>query len=128
MTAILIAVGIVVVVLVGVNAAQHPHRAADPSRPRRALGQVPPLREPGIHPTSPGIERMYQVDIREVLVEAQPQKIITNDNLNAKVDAQVYLKVKPDEENVKASQYNVTNYQCRSSTWRARPCATSSAR
>ena len=54
---------------------------------------------------------MFQVDIREVLVEAQPQTIITNDNLNARVDAQVYLKVKPDEENVKASQYNVTNYE-----------------
>ena len=54
---------------------------------------------------------MYQVDIREILVDATPQTIITNDNLNARVDAQVYLKVKPDEESVKASQYNVTNYQ-----------------
>ena len=54
---------------------------------------------------------MYQFDIREMLVEAQPQTIITNDNLNARVDAQVYLKVKADEENVKASQYNVTNYE-----------------
>ena len=54
---------------------------------------------------------MFQVDIREMLVEAQPQMIITNDNLNARVDAQVYLKVKADEENVKASQYNVTNYE-----------------
>src|SRR5665647_2514465 len=54
---------------------------------------------------------MFQVDVREVLVEAQPQTIITNDNLNAKVDAQVYLKVKADEEDVKASQYNVTNYE-----------------
>ena len=54
---------------------------------------------------------MFQVDVREILVEAQPQKIITNDNLNARVDAQVYLKVKADEENVKASQYNVTNYE-----------------
>jgi len=54
---------------------------------------------------------MYLVDVREVLVEAEPQVIITNDNLNAKVDAQVYLKVKADEENVKASQYNVANYE-----------------
>ena len=54
---------------------------------------------------------MFKVDIREMLVEAQPQMIITNDNLNARVDAQVYLKVKADEENVKASQYNVTNYE-----------------
>jgi hypothetical protein len=27
------------------------------------------------------------------------------------VDAQVYFKVKPDEESVKRSQYNVNNYQ-----------------
>jgi len=66
---------------------------------------------PGLHIIIPVIERMFQVDIREVLVEAQPQTIITNDNLNARVDAQVYLKVKADEEDVKASQYNVTNYQ-----------------
>jgi regulator of protease activity HflC (stomatin/prohibitin superfamily) len=66
---------------------------------------------PGLHIIIPIIERMFQVDIREVLVEAQPQTIITNDNLNARVDAQVYLKVKADEEDVKASQYNVTNYQ-----------------
>ena len=66
---------------------------------------------PGVHVIIPFIDRMFQVDVREVLVEAQPQTIITNDNLNAKVDAQVYLKVKADEDNVKASQYNVTDYQ-----------------
>ena len=75
------------------------------------LGKYNRYAGPGIHAVMPIIERMYQVDIREVLVEAQPQEIITNDNLNAKVDAQVYLKVKADEENVKASLYNVTNYQ-----------------
>ena len=66
---------------------------------------------PGFHLIIPLVERMFQVDIREMLVEAQPQMIITNDNLNAQVDAQVYLKVKADEDNVKASQYNVTNYE-----------------
>ena len=59
----------------------------------------------------PFIDHLYRVDVREMLVEAQPQEIITNDNLNAKVDAQVYLKVKADEENIKASQYNVTDYK-----------------
>ena len=54
---------------------------------------------------------MFRVDIREILVEAQPQIVITNDALNAQVDAQVYLKVRPDEDNVKASQYNVTSYE-----------------
>jgi regulator of protease activity HflC (stomatin/prohibitin superfamily) len=75
------------------------------------LGKYNRYAEPGFHLIIPIIERMYIVDVREALVEAQPQVIITNDNLNAKVDAQVYLKVKADEENVKASQYNVANYE-----------------
>jgi regulator of protease activity HflC (stomatin/prohibitin superfamily) len=53
---------------------------------------------------------MYKVNITEQMVDAEPQEIITNDNLNARVDAQVYFKVKADEESVKNSQYNVNNY------------------
>jgi regulator of protease activity HflC (stomatin/prohibitin superfamily) len=75
------------------------------------LGKYNRYCDPGLHIIIPILERMFQVDVREVLVEAQPQTIITNDNLNAKVDAQVYLKVKADEEDVKASQYNVANYE-----------------
>jgi len=59
----------------------------------------------------PVIDRMFQINITEVMVDAQPQEIITNDNLNARVDAQVYFKVKSDEESVKNSTYNVNNYQ-----------------
>ncbi len=45
------------------------------------------------------------------MVDAQPQEIITNDNLNASVDAQVYFRVLETEENVKSSQYNVHDYR-----------------
>jgi len=62
---------------------------------------------PGFHWIIPGIDKMYQINITERMVDAEPQEIITNDNLNAKVDAQVYFKIKSDEESVKASQYNV---------------------
>jgi len=75
------------------------------------LGKYSRFANPGFHVIIPLIEQMYKVDIREALVDAQPQTIITNDNLNARVDAQVYLKVKADEENVKASQYNVAQYE-----------------
>jgi len=75
------------------------------------LGKYNRFSEPGFHLIIPIIERMFKVDIREMMVEATPQMIITNDNLNAQVDAQVYLKVKADEQSVKASQYNVANYQ-----------------
>lgn len=75
------------------------------------LGKYVRFGLPGFHWIVPIIEKMYQVNITEQMVNAEPQEIITNDNLNARVDAQVYFKVKPDEESVKGSQYNVYNYQ-----------------
>ncbi len=65
----------------------------------------------GFHWIIPLIEKMYRVNITEQMVDAEPQEIITNDNLNARVDAQVYFKVKEDEESVKNSQYHVNNYK-----------------
>ncbi len=58
-----------------------------------------------------GIEKLYRINVTEQMMDAKPQEIITNDNLNAKVDAQVYFKVKSDEQNVKNSQYNVDDYR-----------------
>lgn len=74
------------------------------------LGKYNRFANPGFHWVMPVIEKMYQVNVTEQMVDAEPQEIITNDNLNAKVDAQVYFKVKPDEESVKKSQYSVNNY------------------
>jgi regulator of protease activity HflC (stomatin/prohibitin superfamily) len=59
----------------------------------------------------PFIERVIKVDITENLFNATPQEIITKDKLNATVDAQIYFKVKPDEQSVKASQYHVYDYE-----------------
>jgi regulator of protease activity HflC (stomatin/prohibitin superfamily) len=59
----------------------------------------------------PIVDKMIKVNITEKMVNAEPQEIITKDKLNARVDAQVYFKVKPDETSVKSSQYNVFNYE-----------------
>jgi regulator of protease activity HflC (stomatin/prohibitin superfamily) len=75
------------------------------------LGKYHHFANPGFHWIIPVIERMYMVNITEQMVNAESQEIITNDNLNASVDAQVYFKVKNDEESVKGSQYNVNNYK-----------------
>jgi regulator of protease activity HflC (stomatin/prohibitin superfamily) len=75
------------------------------------LGKYHHFAFPGFHWVIPIIERMYIVNITEQMVNADPQEIITNDNLNASVDAQVYFKVREDEESVKGSQYNVNNYK-----------------
>lgn len=75
------------------------------------LGKYYKFAQPGFHWIIPGIDKMYRINTTEQMVDAQPQEIITNDNLNASVDAQVYFKVNSDEESVKNSQYNVNNYQ-----------------
>lgn len=72
------------------------------------LGKYTRFANPGFHWLLPfGIEKLYQINITEQLVEAEPQEIITNDNLNAMVDAQIYYRIKEDAESVKASQYHV---------------------
>jgi regulator of protease activity HflC (stomatin/prohibitin superfamily) len=74
------------------------------------LGKYRRFANMGFNWVIPVIDQVYQVNITEQMVNAEPQEIITNDNLNARVDAQVYFKVKDDEKNVKASVYNVNNY------------------
>jgi len=73
------------------------------------LGKYKKFAQPGFHWIIPMIDRMIKVNITETLVGAEPQEIITNDNLNATVDAQIYFKINPDEESVKRSQYNVNS-------------------
>ena len=75
------------------------------------LGKYRKFAKPGFHWIIPVIDRMVNVNITERMIDAEPQEIITNDNLNASVDAMVYFKVLEDEESVKNSQYQVNNYQ-----------------
>ncbi len=75
------------------------------------LGKYHHFANPGFHWIIPMIDKMYQVNVTEQMVDAEPQEIITNDNLNASVDAQVYFRVKADEESVKGSIYNVANFK-----------------
>jgi regulator of protease activity HflC (stomatin/prohibitin superfamily) len=75
------------------------------------FGKYRRMAEPGFHWIAPAIYRMFRVNVTEVMVNAERQEIITSDKLNARVDAQVYFKVKNDEQSVKASQYNVFDYR-----------------
>lgn len=75
------------------------------------LGKYHLFANPGFHWIIPVIDKLYLVNVTEQMVDAEPQEIITNDNLNASVDAQVYFRVKADEESVKSSIYHVNNYR-----------------
>jgi len=107
-TSVIIVAAIVIVILFfsGIRIVRPTHRGLV-----ERLGKYKRFAHKGFNWVIPIIDRMFQVNITEVMVDAQPQEIITNDNLNARVDAQVYFKVNDDEESVKNSQYNVFNYQ-----------------
>ncbi len=75
------------------------------------LGKYNRYATPGLNWVIPVVERLIRVNVTEMMVDAQSQEIITKDNLNAIVDAQVYFKVTSDEESVKACQYFVNYYE-----------------
>ncbi len=75
------------------------------------LGKYNKFAKPGFHWIIPIIDKIYVVNVTEQMVNADPQEIITNDNLNASVDAQVYFRVIGEEESVKGAIYNVNNYK-----------------
>jgi regulator of protease activity HflC (stomatin/prohibitin superfamily) len=97
---------VVVIFLSGIRVVRPTHRGLI-----ERLGRYRHFAAPGFNWIIPLVDRMIQINTTEQMVDAQPQEIITNDNLNASVDAQVYFKVKDDEDSVKSCQYNVNNYQ-----------------
>ncbi|SMC52147.1 SPFH domain, Band 7 family protein [Pedobacter nyackensis] len=97
---------IIVLFFMGVKIVRPTHRGLI-----ERLGKYTKFAQPGFHWIIPFIDKMYVINITEQMVDAQPQEIITNDNLNASVDAQVYFRVMENEESVKSSLYNVNNYK-----------------
>jgi regulator of protease activity HflC (stomatin/prohibitin superfamily) len=105
--------GIVVVVIIVVILLAFSIRTVRPTT--RGLierfGRYNRFANPGIVFLIPFVERLIQINITENMIDAGLQEIITSDSLNAQVDAQVYFKVRSDEESVRASEYNVFNYE-----------------
>lgn len=97
---------IIVLFFAGIRIVRPTHRGLI-----ETFGKYTKFAKPGFHWIIPVIQNIYQVNTTEQMVNAEPQVIITNDNLNATVDAQVYFKINAEEENVKNSTYNVNNYQ-----------------
>ena len=116
----LIVVGVIaaIVVLAGIRVIRPTHVGAI-----ETLGRFSGFRRYGITYVFPAIQKLYKVNVTEQLVDVTKQDVITKDNLNCTVDAQVYFRVgKSDddaqadllkrvrEEDLKAALYNVNNY------------------
>ena len=106
MTYWIIALVVILIFFWGIKIVRPTHRALI-----ERLGKYHHFGGPGFHWIIPVIDKIYRVNVTEQMVDAEPQEIITNDNLNASVDAQVYFRVKADEDSVKGSIYNVANFK-----------------
>lgn len=102
----IIALAVILIFFWGIRIVRPTHRALI-----ERLGKYHHFASPGFHWIIPVIDKLYRVNVTEQMVDAEPQEIITNDNLNASVDAQVYFRVKADEDSVKGSIYNVANFK-----------------
>jgi regulator of protease activity HflC (stomatin/prohibitin superfamily) len=106
----LISIGIVVVILaflfflLGIRIIRPTQRGVV-----ETLGKYKSFREPGFTWIFPVIQRFVSVNVTERLADVDPLDMITKDNLNARVDLQVYYKIKSTEDNIKKALYNVYN-------------------
>jgi regulator of protease activity HflC (stomatin/prohibitin superfamily) len=57
------------------------------------LGKFKEVINPGLNFVIPYIETLIHVDVREKVINVDPQKVITKDNVSVTVDAVVYYKV-----------------------------------
>lgn len=57
------------------------------------LGKFKSIADPGLNLVLPYIETMIKVDVRERVIEVEPQQVITKDNVMVTVDAVIYYKV-----------------------------------
>jgi regulator of protease activity HflC (stomatin/prohibitin superfamily) len=57
------------------------------------LGKFKSVADPGLNLVIPYLETMIKVDVRERVIEVEPQQVITKDNVMVTVDAVIYYKV-----------------------------------
>ena len=86
--------------LSGIRIIRPTHRAAV-----ETLGKYTRFQNSGITFIIPFIQKMYSINITEQLVDVMRQEVITKDNLNCSVDAQVYFKVGDSEVELKNALY-----------------------
>lgn len=100
----LIAFPVVIFILSGIRIVRQTHRAVI-----ETFGKYSRFMSSGITWVIPIVQRLYSLNVTEQLVDVQQQDVITLENLNAKVDAQVYYRIGDKEEDLKSAFYNVDN-------------------
>ena len=71
------------------------------------LGRFRNILDPGLNVILPFVDNIRKVDIREIVIDVQPQEVITSDNVAVTVDALIYYTVMDPQRVL----YNVANFQ-----------------
>ncbi len=70
------------------------------------LGKFQRILDPGLNMIVPFFDTVIKVDMREVVLDVPPQRVITQDNVNVEVDAIIYAQVTDPAR----SRYEIANY------------------
>ena len=73
----------------------------------KRLGEFRGIRQPGLHPMVPFMDRMVKVDMREFPMTGDQQSVITKDNVSLWVSATIFCQV----IDVKAALFEIADYQ-----------------
>jgi regulator of protease activity HflC (stomatin/prohibitin superfamily) len=84
------------------------------------LGRLIGVKGPGVILLIPLVDRMVRVSLRTVVMDVQPQDVITKDNVSIKVNAVVYFRVvHPDKAIVDVENYLFATSQLSQTTLRS---------
>ncbi|MGH9083201.1 MAG: SPFH domain-containing protein [Acidimicrobiales bacterium] len=72
----------------------------------KRLGEFRAIRQPGLHPLMPLVDRMVKVDMREFPMTGDQQAVITKDNVSLWVSATIFCQV----IDVKAALFEIADY------------------
>lgn len=100
----IIVVPIAIFFLSGIRIVRQTHRAVI-----ETFGKYTRFMDSGITWIIPVVQRLYSLNVTEQLVDVQQQDVITFENLNARVDAQVYYRIGKTEKELWSAFYNVDN-------------------
>lgn len=98
----IIAIFGIIFALSGIRIVRQTHRAVV-----ETFGKYKRFQKSGITWIIPVVQSLYSLNVTETLVDVRRQDVITKDNLNATVDAQVYYKIGTEEKDLKNAFYNV---------------------
>jgi regulator of protease activity HflC (stomatin/prohibitin superfamily) len=73
----------------------------------KRLGEFRGVRQPGLHPLAPFMDRMVKVDMREFPMTGDQQSVITKDNVALRVSATIFCQV----IDVKAALFEIADYE-----------------